>query len=142
MHTIFSNRLQIKIMHLSVDVLRGRHELTVLVLFLLLQDSKTKTWPPKAPWQHSTHSNTMPNPSSSLYQMTIPSSQWGDSMQILQSPVWSTASECSPSSGLSSGFPFTQQQQQQQVSQHKALSKGFKNFPLKPEHRPSYLHQY
>ncbi|XP_058243899.1 granule associated Rac and RHOG effector protein 1-like isoform X2 [Hemibagrus wyckioides] len=112
------------------------------------QESKTKTWPPKAPWQHSTHSNTMPNPSSSLYQMTIPSSQWGDSMQMLQSPVWSTANECSPSSGLSSGFPFPQQQQQQQpqqqqqVSQHKALSKGFKNFPLKPEHRPSYLHQY
>ncbi|XP_066541348.1 granule associated Rac and RHOG effector protein 1-like isoform X1 [Hoplias malabaricus] len=110
------------------------------------QESKTKTWPPKAPWQHSSHSNTMPNPSSSLYQMTIPSSQWGDSMQILQSPVWSTANDCPPSSGLSSGFAFSQQQQQQQqqqqASQHKALSKGFKNFPLKPEHRPSYLHQY
>lgn len=79
--------------------------------------------------------------------MAIPSSQWGDSMQILQSPVWSTASDCSASSGLSSGFPFAQQPQQQQpqqqqASQHKALSKGFKNFPLKPEHRPSYLHQY
>uniref|UniRef100_A0A8C1GC01 Granule associated Rac and RHOG effector 1 n=1 Tax=Cyprinus carpio TaxID=7962 RepID=A0A8C1GC01_CYPCA len=108
------------------------------------QDSKTKTWPPKAPWQHSSHTNTMPNPSSSLYQMTIPSSQWGDSMQMLQSPVWSTANDCPPSSGMSSGFPFTQQQQQQQqqVSQHKILSKGFKTFPLKPEHRPSYLHQY
>uniref|UniRef100_A0A8C1XSD9 Granule associated Rac and RHOG effector 1 n=1 Tax=Cyprinus carpio TaxID=7962 RepID=A0A8C1XSD9_CYPCA len=108
------------------------------------QDSKTKTWPPKAPWQHSSHTNTMPNPSSSLYQMTIPSSQWGDSMQMLQSPVWSTANDCPPSSGISSGFPFTQQQQQQQqqVSQHKILSKGFKTFPLKPEHRPSYLHQY
>uniref|UniRef100_A0A673JRB5 DUF4745 domain-containing protein n=1 Tax=Sinocyclocheilus rhinocerous TaxID=307959 RepID=A0A673JRB5_9TELE len=107
-------------------------------------DSKTKTWPPKAPWQHSSHTNTMPNPSSSLYQMTIPSSQWGDSMQMLQSPVWSTANDCPPSSGISSGFPFTQQQQQQQqqVSQHKILSKGFKTFPLKPEHRPSYLHQY
>ncbi|KAK1785404.1 hypothetical protein P4O66_018779 [Electrophorus voltai] len=107
------------------------------------QDSKTKTWPPKAPWQHSSHSNTMPNPSSSLYQMTIPSSQWADSMQILQSPVWSTANDCSPSSSLSSGFPFAQQQPpQQQSSQHKSLSKGFKSFPLKPEHRPSYLHQY
>ncbi|XP_059362941.1 granule associated Rac and RHOG effector protein 1-like isoform X2 [Carassius carassius] len=108
------------------------------------QDSKTKTWPPKAPWQHSSHTNTMPNPSSSLYQMTIPSSQWGDSMQMLQSPVWSTANDCPPSSGISSGYPFTQQQQQQQqqVSQHKILSKGFKTFPLKPEHRPSYLHQY
>uniref|UniRef100_A0A8C4IHD5 DUF4745 domain-containing protein n=1 Tax=Dicentrarchus labrax TaxID=13489 RepID=A0A8C4IHD5_DICLA len=94
------------------------------------QDSKTKTWPPKAPWQHSTHThthtNTMPNPSSSLYQMNIPpSSQWSDSMQMLQSPVWST-----------------QQQQQQQQQQHKPMTKGFKSFPLKHEHRPSYLHQY
>ncbi|CAB1339226.1 unnamed protein product, partial [Coregonus sp. 'balchen'] len=81
------------------------------------QDSKTKTWPPKAPWQHSAHTqhNTMPNPSSSLYQMNIPSSQWSDSMQMLQSPVWSTASDCPPSTGISSGFsPYTQQQQQQQ----------------------------
>uniref|UniRef100_A0A668A110 Granule associated Rac and RHOG effector 1 n=1 Tax=Myripristis murdjan TaxID=586833 RepID=A0A668A110_9TELE len=107
------------------------------------QDSKTKTWPPKAPWQHSTHTNTMPNPSSSLYQMNIPpSSQWSDSMQMLQSPVWSTASDCSPSTGISSGFPFTQQQQQQQQQQHKPMTKGFKSFPLKHEHRPSYLHQY
>ncbi|XP_075934173.1 granule associated Rac and RHOG effector protein 1 isoform X2 [Anarhichas minor] len=108
------------------------------------QDSKTKTWPPKAPWQHSTHNNTMPNPSSSLYQMNIPpSSQWSDSMQMLQSPVWSTASDCSPSAGISSGFPFTQQQQQQQQQQqHKPMTKGFKSFPLKHEHRPSYLHQY
>ncbi|XP_062860968.1 granule associated Rac and RHOG effector protein 1-like [Trichomycterus rosablanca] len=109
------------------------------------QESKTKTWPPKAPWQHSSHSNTMPNPSSSLFQMSIPSSQWGESMQMLQSPVWSTASECPPSSGgLTSSFPFAQQQpqQQQQVSQHKAPSKSFKNFPPKPENRPSYLHQY
>ncbi|XP_056134077.1 granule associated Rac and RHOG effector protein 1-like [Lampris incognitus] len=106
------------------------------------QDSKTKTWPPKAPWQHSAHTNTMPNPSSSLYQMNIPpSSQWSDSMQMLQSPVWSTSSDCSPSTGISSGFPFTQQQQQQQ-QQHKPISKGFKSFPLKQEHRPSYLHQY
>uniref|UniRef100_A0A3P9IBJ8 Si:ch211-79l17.1 n=1 Tax=Oryzias latipes TaxID=8090 RepID=A0A3P9IBJ8_ORYLA len=104
------------------------------------QESKTKTWPPKAPWQHSTHTNTMPNPSSSLYQMSIPppSSQWSESMQMLQSPVWSTASDCSPSTGMSSGYPFTQQQQQ-----HKQpMTKGFKSFPLKPEHRPSYLHQY
>lgn len=109
------------------------------------QDSKTKTWPPKAPWQHSnTHTNTMPNPSSSLYQMNIPpSSQWSDSMQMLQSPVWSTASDCSSAPGISSGFPFTQQQQQQQQQQqHKPMTKGFKSFPLKHEHRPSYLHQY
>uniref|UniRef100_A0A673Y3Z9 Granule associated Rac and RHOG effector 1 n=1 Tax=Salmo trutta TaxID=8032 RepID=A0A673Y3Z9_SALTR len=106
------------------------------------QESKTKTWPPKAPWQHSAHTqhNTMPNPSSSLYQMNIPSSQWSDSMQMLQSPVWSTASDCPPSTGISSGFsPYTQQQQQQQ---HKPISKGFKSFPIKHEHRPSYLHQY
>ncbi|XP_028811831.1 granule associated Rac and RHOG effector protein 1 [Denticeps clupeoides] len=109
------------------------------------QDSKTKTWPPKAPWQHSSHANTMPNPSSSLFHMTIPSTQWGDSMQMLQSPVWSTASDCPPSSGMSSSFPFTQQQQQQQqqATQHKQpISKGFKSFPLKHEHRPSYLPQY
>ncbi|RVE74809.1 hypothetical protein OJAV_G00025850 [Oryzias javanicus] len=107
------------------------------------QESKTKTWPPKAPWQHSTHTNTMPNPSSSLYQMSIPpSSQWSESMQMLQSPVWSTAGDCSASTGISSGYPFTQQQQQQQQQQHKPMTKGFKSFPLKPEHRPSYLHQY
>lgn len=107
------------------------------------QDSKTKTWPPKAPWQHSTHTNTMPNPSSSLFQMNIPpSSQWGDTMQMLQSPVWSTASDCSPSAGISSGFPFTQQQKQQQQQQHKPMTKDFKSFPLKPEHRSSYLPQY
>uniref|UniRef100_A0A8C7SUN5 DUF4745 domain-containing protein n=1 Tax=Oncorhynchus mykiss TaxID=8022 RepID=A0A8C7SUN5_ONCMY len=106
------------------------------------QESKTKTWPPKAPWQHSAHTqhNTMPNPSSSLYQMNIPSSQWSDSMQMLQSPVWSTANDCPPSTGISSGFShYTQQQQQQQ---HKPISKGFKSFPIKHEHRPSYLHQY
>ena len=71
-----------------------------------------------------------------------PSSQWSDSMQMLQSPVWSTASDCSPSTGISSGYPFTQQQQQQQQQQHKPMTKGFKSFPLKHEHRPSYLHQY
>lgn len=60
-------------------------------------------------------------------------------MQMLQSPVWSTASDCSPSAGISSGFPFTQQQQQQQ---HKPMTKDFKSFPLKPEHRSSYLPQY
>ncbi|KAK0143835.1 hypothetical protein N1851_017961 [Merluccius polli] len=110
------------------------------------QDSKTKTWPPKAPWQHSVHAsaNTLPNPSSSLYQMNIPaSSQWSDSMQMLQSPVWSTAGDCSPAAGLSSGFPFSQQQQQQQQQQQpKPISKAFKSFPVKHEHRPSYLHQY
>ncbi|MEQ2204666.1 hypothetical protein XENOCAPTIV_016664, partial [Xenoophorus captivus] len=75
-------------------------------------------------------------------QMNLPpSSQWSDSMQMLQSPVWSNASDCSTSTGISSGFPFTQQQQPQQ-QQHKPMTKGYKSFPLKHEHRPSYLHQY
>ncbi|XP_041124237.1 granule associated Rac and RHOG effector protein 1-like [Polyodon spathula] len=112
------------------------------------QDSKTKTWPPKAPWQHSSPlTNTLPSQSSSLYQMTNPVSQWNESMQMLQSPVWSTASDCAPSTGISSSFAYAQQQQQQQqqqqASQHKQqMNKGFKSFPLKHEHRPSYLHQY
>ncbi|XP_033898467.1 granule associated Rac and RHOG effector protein 1-like isoform X1 [Acipenser ruthenus] len=108
------------------------------------QDSKTKTWPPKAPWQHSSPlTNTLPSQSSSLYQMTNPVSQWNESMQMLQSPVWSTASDCAPSTGISSSFAYTQQQQQQQASQHKQqMNKGFKSFPVKHERRPSYLHQY
>ncbi|XP_048461718.1 granule associated Rac and RHOG effector protein 1 isoform X4 [Rhincodon typus] len=111
------------------------------------QDNKTKTWPPKAPWQHSTSlTNTMPNPGTSLYQIVNPVSQWNDSMQILQSPVWSTASGNSASTAISSSFSFTQQQQQQsqqqQVSQHKTMNKGFKSYPVKQERRQSYLHQY
>ncbi|XP_048402657.2 granule associated Rac and RHOG effector protein 1-like isoform X1 [Stegostoma tigrinum] len=113
----------------------------------LTQDNKTKTWPPKAPWQHSTSlTNTMPNPGTSLYQIVNPVSQWNDSMQILQSPVWSTASGNSASTAISSSFSFTQQQQQQpqqqQVSQHKTMNKGFKSYPVKQERRQSYLHQY
>ncbi|XP_043937618.1 granule associated Rac and RHOG effector protein 1 isoform X2 [Protopterus annectens] len=111
----------------------------------LNQETKTKTWPPKAPWQHSsTLTNTLPS-QSSLYQLTNPVSQWSDTLQILQSPVWSTNSDCAPSAGISSGFSYSQQQQacqQQQVSQHKPVNKGFKSFPLKHERRPSYLHQY
>uniref|UniRef100_A0A452HSM6 DUF4745 domain-containing protein n=1 Tax=Gopherus agassizii TaxID=38772 RepID=A0A452HSM6_9SAUR len=109
------------------------------------QDNKTKTWPPKAPWQHSSSvSNTLPNQNTSLYQMSNPVSQWNDTMQILQSPVWSTASDCAPSTGISSNFAYAQQQHspQQQTSQHKQLNKGFKSFPVKHERRPSYLHQY
>ncbi|XP_019722314.1 granule associated Rac and RHOG effector protein 1 [Hippocampus comes] len=113
------------------------------------QDSKTKTWPPKAPWQHSAHGGTggggLTNPGSSLYhQMNLAppsSSQWSDSLQMLQSPVWSAAGggDCSPSAGaISSPFPFGQQQQQQQLKGIKA----FKSFPLKHEHRSSFLHQY
>ncbi|XP_051920248.1 granule associated Rac and RHOG effector protein 1-like [Hippocampus zosterae] len=115
------------------------------------QDSKTKTWPPKAPWQHSVHGGAggggLTNPGSSLYhQMNLAppsSSQWSDSLQMLQSPVWSAAGgggDCSPSAGaISSPFPFGQQQQQQQ--QLKGM-KAFKSFPLKHEHRSSFLHQY
>ncbi|XP_015266588.1 PREDICTED: uncharacterized protein KIAA0355 homolog [Gekko japonicus] len=107
------------------------------------QDNKTKTWPPKAPWQH-----TLPSQSMSLYQMSNPASQWNDTMQILQSPVWSTANDCTPSTGISSTFAYAQQQQQQspqqqqQPSQHKPMNKGFKPFPVKHERRPSYMHQY
>ncbi|XP_065423275.1 granule associated Rac and RHOG effector protein 1 isoform X2 [Chrysemys picta bellii] len=111
----------------------------------LNQDNKTKTWPPKAPWQHSSSiTNTLPNQSTSLYQMSNPVSQWNDTMQILQSPVWSTANDCAPSTGISSNFAYAQQQHspQQQTSQHKQLNKGFKSFPVKHERRPSYLHQY
>lgn len=113
--------------------------------FLSLQDNKTKTWPPKAPWQHTSPvTNTLPSQSTSLYQMSNPVSQWNDTMQILQSPVWSTANDCAPSTGISSSFAYAQQQQssQQQASQHKQINKGFKSFPVKHERRPSYLHQY
>ncbi|XP_061132065.1 granule associated Rac and RHOG effector protein 1-like [Syngnathus typhle] len=114
------------------------------------QDSKTKTWPPKAPWQHSAHGGGggggVTNPSSSLYhQMNLAppsSSQWSDSLQMLQSPVWAAGGgDCSPSAAaISSPFPFGQQQQQQQ-QQLKGI-KAFKSFPLKHEHRSSFLHQY
>ncbi|XP_023675812.2 granule associated Rac and RHOG effector protein 1-like [Paramormyrops kingsleyae] len=117
------------------------------------QDSKMKTWPPKAPWQHpSHHTNTLPSTRSSLYSMPVPNSQWADSMQVLQSTVWSAPGGCSPSSGFPYGRqqaqqPQTtqsgmQQQQQQQAPQHKPPSKSFKPFSQKQEHRPSYLHQY
>ncbi|XP_010716044.1 uncharacterized protein KIAA0355-like [Meleagris gallopavo] len=108
------------------------------------QDNKTKTWPPKAPWQHtSSVTNTLPSQSTSLYPMSSPVSQWSDTMQILQSPVWAAANDCAPSTGISSSFAYAQQQQsQQQASQHKQMNKGFKSFPVKHERRPSYLHQY
>ncbi|XP_054696645.1 granule associated Rac and RHOG effector protein 1 isoform X2 [Grus americana] len=108
------------------------------------QDNKTKTWPPKAPWQHtSSVTNTLPGQSTSLYPMSSPVSQWSDTMQILQSPVWAAANDCAPAAGISSNFAYAQQQQsQQQASQHKQMNKGFKSFPVKHERRPSYLHQY
>ncbi|OPJ77933.1 hypothetical protein AV530_014955 [Patagioenas fasciata monilis] len=107
------------------------------------QDNKTKTWPPKAPWQHtSSVTNTLPGQSASLYPMSSPVSQWSDTMQILQSPVWAAANDCAPAAGISSNFAYAQQQQsQQQASQHKPMNKGFKSFPVKHERRPSYLHQ-
>uniref|UniRef100_A0A4W3JY36 Granule associated Rac and RHOG effector 1 n=1 Tax=Callorhinchus milii TaxID=7868 RepID=A0A4W3JY36_CALMI len=121
----------------------GEHETSTLpsppllsTLDDLSQDNKTKTWPPKAPWQHSA---PLSSQSTSLYQMNNPVSQWNDSMQILQPPVWSTASDGSPSTGISSSFSYSQQQQ---ASQHKAMNKGFKSYPVKQERRQSYLHQY
>uniref|UniRef100_A0A8C5MWU8 Granule associated Rac and RHOG effector 1 n=1 Tax=Leptobrachium leishanense TaxID=445787 RepID=A0A8C5MWU8_9ANUR len=104
----------------------------------LNQENKTKTWPPKAPWQHASPlTNTLPNQNSSLYQMTNPVSQWNDTMQILQSPVWSTANDCAPPTGISSTFAYTAPQSQQGT-------KGFKPFPIPKQHerRPSYLHQF
>ncbi|XP_072926570.1 granule associated Rac and RHOG effector protein 1 [Hemitrygon akajei] len=109
----------------------------------LSQDNKTKTWPPKAPWQHlASLSNTLPNAGSSLYQMSSPGTQWNESMQMLQATVWSTGTDSSPSPGISSTFTYNQQQQQQQASQHKPMNKGFKSYPMKQERRQSYLHQY
>ncbi|XP_073441279.1 granule associated Rac and RHOG effector protein 1 [Dendrobates tinctorius] len=103
----------------------------------LNQENKTKTWPPKAPWQHSSPlTNTLPNQSSSLYHMTNPVSQWNDTMQMLQSPVWSTANDCAPPTGISSTFAYAQQPPSQQAN------KGFKSFQMKHERRPSYLHQF
>lgn len=77
--------------------------------------------------------------------MSSPVSQWSDTMQILQSPMWAAANDCAPAAGISSNFAYAQQQQQQsqqQASQHKQMNKGFKSFPVKHERRPSYLHQY
>lgn len=67
--------------------------------------------------------------------MTNPVSQWNDTMQILQSPVWSTANDCAPPAGISSTFAYAQQPSQQ-------TNKGFKSFQMKHERRPSYLHQF
>lgn len=75
--------------------------------------------------------------------MSSPVSQWSDTMQILQSPMWAAANDCASAAGISSNFAYAQQQQQsQQASQHKQMNKGFKSFPVKHERRPSYLHQY
>uniref|UniRef100_A0A8B9G610 DUF4745 domain-containing protein n=1 Tax=Amazona collaria TaxID=241587 RepID=A0A8B9G610_9PSIT len=107
------------------------------------QDKKTKTWPPKAPWQHtSSVMNTLPSQNTPLYPMSSPISQRSDTMQILQSSMWAAANDCAPAAGLSSNFAYVQQQQSQQASQQKQMNKGFKTFPVKHEHRPSYLHQY
>lgn len=103
------------------------------------QDNKTKTWPPKAPWQHpSPLPSTLPSPSAPLYAVTSPGSQWNDTMQMLQSPVWAATSDCSATS-----FAYVQTPPQPPPPPaHKAAPKGFKAFPGKAERRPAYLPQY
>ncbi|XP_026547302.1 uncharacterized protein KIAA0355-like [Notechis scutatus] len=104
------------------------------------QDNKTKTWPPKAPWQHTQSGQNM-----SLYQLSSPASHWNDAMQMLPSPVWSSANDCPPPTGMASPFAYTQQPPQSPplpLAQHKQGHKGFKPFPGKHERRPSYLPQY
>ncbi|XP_064437752.1 granule associated Rac and RHOG effector protein 1 isoform X2 [Mirounga angustirostris] len=103
------------------------------------QDNKTKTWPPKAPWQHpSPLPSTLPSPSAPLYAVAGPGSQWNDTMQMLQSPVWAASSDCSTAS-----FTYVQTPPQPPPPPaHKAAPKGFKAFPGKAERRPAYLPQY
>lgn len=103
------------------------------------QDNKTKTWPPKAPWQHpSPLPSTLPSPAAPLYAVASPGSQWNDTMQMLQSPVWAAASDCSTTS-----FTYVQTPPQPPPPPaHKAAPKGFKAFPGKAERRPAYLPQY
>ncbi|XP_036877481.2 granule associated Rac and RHOG effector protein 1 isoform X5 [Manis javanica] len=103
------------------------------------QDNKTKTWPPKAPWQHpSPLPSTLPSPSTPLYAVSSPGSQWNDTMQMLQSPVWAATSDCSAAS-----FTYMQTPPQPPPQPaHKAVPKGFKAFPGKAERRPAYLPQY
>ncbi|XP_011898869.1 PREDICTED: uncharacterized protein KIAA0355 homolog isoform X2 [Cercocebus atys] len=103
------------------------------------QDNKTKTWPPKAPWQHpSPLPSTLPSPSAPLYAVTSPGSQWNDTMQMLQSPVWAATNDCS-----AAAFSYVQTPPQPPPPPaHKAAPKGFKAFPGKAERRPAYLPQY
>ncbi|XP_051702698.1 granule associated Rac and RHOG effector protein 1 isoform X2 [Oryctolagus cuniculus] len=103
------------------------------------QENKTKTWPPKAPWQHpSPLPSTLPSPSTPLYAVASPGSQWNDTMQMLQSPVWAATSDCSAAS-----FSYVQTPPQPPPPPaHKAAPKGFKAFPGKAERRPAYLPQY
>lgn len=103
------------------------------------QDNKTKTWPPKAPWQHpSPLPSTLPGPGAPLYAVTSPGSQWNDTMQMLQSPVWAAGSDCGTAS-----FSYVQTPPPPPPpAAHKAAPKGFKAFPGKAERRPAYLPQY
>lgn len=103
------------------------------------QDNKTKTWPPKAPWQHpSPMPSTLPSPVAPLYAVASPGSQWNDTMQMLQSPVWAAANDCNTTS-----FTYVQTPPQPPPPPaHKAAPKGFKAFPGKAERRPAYLPQY
>lgn len=103
------------------------------------QDNKTKTWPPKAPWQHpSPMPSTLPSPAAPLYAVASPGSQWNDTVQMLQSPVWAAANDCNTTS-----FTYVQTPPQPPPPPaHKAAPKGFKAFPGKAERRPAYLPQY
>ncbi|XP_005368492.1 uncharacterized protein KIAA0355 homolog [Microtus ochrogaster] len=103
------------------------------------QDNKTKTWPPKAPWQHpSPLPSTLPSPAAPLYAVSSPGSQWNDTMHMLQSPVWAATSDCNATS-----FTYVQTPPQPPPPPaHKAAPKGFKAFPGKAERRPAYLPQY
>ncbi|XP_071423305.1 granule associated Rac and RHOG effector protein 1 [Pithys albifrons albifrons] len=108
------------------------------------QENKTKTWPPKAPWQHScSGAGALPGPGSALYPLGSAGGQWGDPLPLLPPPLW--GSDCAAPAALPSGFGYAQQQSQQpaqQPAQHKPINKGFKSFPVKHERRPSYLPQY
>ncbi|XP_048185716.1 granule associated Rac and RHOG effector protein 1 isoform X2 [Perognathus longimembris pacificus] len=106
------------------------------------QENKTKTWPPKAPWQHpSPLPSTLPSHGTPLYAVASPGSQWNDTMQMLQSPVWAATSDCSATS-----FTYVQTPPPQPPAPtppaHKAAPKAFKAFPGKAERRPAYLPQY
>jgi len=105
------------------------------------QENKTKTWPPKAPWQHasSSSSHALPAPSAPLYPVSGAGGQWSDAVHVLPPPVWAAAGDCTPAPGISASFAYAQPPP---PSQHKPINKGFKSFPVKHERRPSYLHQY
>ncbi|KAJ8281364.1 hypothetical protein GJAV_G00066770 [Gymnothorax javanicus] len=86
------------------------------------QENKTKTWPPKAPWQHcAPHSNTLPNPGSSLHQQQHQHQQQQRPVQLQQPRP---------------------DEQLRGASEHKPICEAFKSLSFKQEHQPSFLHQY